>query len=233
MECDYEGINFAPYLKPNILKIALYLYYFLRSVVLRGFINTLQLLSGEVKYEKKFGIHTSAIKKSKSKEFFHYQGAGYTVLFRIFSEIYSLTQSCDFIDIGCGKGRAVFVAEYCGYSHLAGIELDAGLLTEAEENSKRYPFKRNTSSITFLYANALDYIYANKPTVYFLFNPFNESVLEKVLDRISEQSSSETWFIYMNPLFPGPFERRGIQLAKKIKTRFYTEALVFRTNAGA
>ena len=163
-----------------------------------------------------------------SKEFFHYQGAGYLTLMRIFSEIYKETIGFDFLDIGCGKGRAVFVAEYFGYNELTGIDFDAELLNDARANMNVYPFKRVESKIHFIYANAIEYQYQNKPTVYFLFNPFNEDVMCKVIDRIMALAHSECWFVYMNPLYLKPFEERGIEWYKEFKTGFYREAIVFR-----
>jgi hypothetical protein len=76
--------------------------------------------------------------------------------------------------------------------------------------------------------NALDFEYNNTPTLYFLFNPFNASILGKVLDKITVSSQSETWFVYMNPLYVKPFQERGINQVKAYTTRFYTEALVFK-----
>ena len=214
------------------MKIIIYFYYFLRSVFLRGLVNTFKLLKAEMDFEEKFGIKTSAIKRSESKEFFTYQGASYQVLLRIFSEISETTKGFDFVDIGCGKGRAVFVAEYCGYNQLTGIELDEELINDAINNAQLYKFKRKESNINFIHANALEYEYKNKPTIYFLFNPFNEDVMKKVLERICSLSTSETWFVYMNPLYPLPFGEKGIPCIQEIKTRFYKEAFIFRMNSG-
>ena len=213
------------------MKIIIYLYYFFRSALLRGLFATIKLVWLEAVYEKKFGIKTAAIKKSESKEFYHYQGASYLVLFRLFSEISKDKSNFEFVDIGAGKGRVVYVAEYFGFNNLTGIELDQTLINEAENNIGLYVHKRKESQITFVYANALDYKYKNTPTIYFLFNPFSKDVLEKVLDRILSLSSRETWFIYMNPLYPQAFDRVEIECVKAFKTRFYTEALVFKTKS--
>lgn len=210
------------------MKIALYLYYFLRSIILRGLFNSLALLRAESKYEKQFGIKTAKIKRSDSSEFFHYQGASYLQLIRILNKIYLFTKDFEFVDIGCGKGRAVFVAESVGYTNLTGIELDGALVSEAIDNLKIYPLKKNNSQVEFLQANALNYKYKNTKTVYFLFNPFNEEILSEVLKKIKTESTSETWFIYMNPLYPKPFENEGMELVEKFKTRFYKEANVYK-----
>ncbi|WP_317899157.1 class I SAM-dependent methyltransferase [Aurantibacillus circumpalustris] len=209
------------------MKIVIYLYYFFRSVFLRGLYNTIQLLRAEQVNERFFGIKTSRIKKSNSKEFFHYQGASYKVLFRIFSEIKDIN-NLEFVDIGSGKGRAVFMAEYNGFNYVSGIEMDEVLVSDSKNNVARYLKKRKESQIAFIQSNALDYEYKNAPSVYFLFNPFNEEILKKVLDRILSSTFAETWFIYMNPLYSEAFRREGIELVRTFKTRFYTEALLFK-----
>lgn len=214
------------------MKILIYLYYFLRSLLLRGPLASCLLMRDEFKYEKVFGIRTAAIKKSSSNQFFHYQGAGYRILFRLFKALAVHTKKYDFVDVGCGKGRVVFVAENAGYDHLTGIELDEELIKEAEGNLKRYVLKRKSSEIEFIHINALKYEYKNKATVYFLFNPFNEEILRKVLGRICTRTSSETWFVYMNPLYQKPFQEKHIEQMQKIKTGFYTEAIIYRMNSG-
>ena len=210
------------------MKIFLYIFYFFRSASLRGIGNTIQLIRAEPVNEKKFGIHTSSIKKSESLEFFHYQGAGYLVLFRIFERIKNKTKSFEFVDIGSGKGRPVFVAEYFGYENLTGIELDAELVFEANKNLKTYLLKRETSNIQFINTNALDYHYKNTPTVYFLFNPFNEDILKKVLEKISASTNSETWFVYMNPMYKEVFMAGKFEVVEELKTNRYLEVMVYR-----
>jgi SAM-dependent methyltransferase len=132
------------------------------------------------------------------------------------------------VDIGCGKGRALFVAEYCGYSNLTGIELDPSLLEIARQNAELFAFRRPESVFNFALQNAVEYNYLDKPTVYFLFNPFNEEILRQVLTAITKSSSSVTWFVYMNPVFRAPFNELEIKKVLEIKTGFYTEAIVYR-----
>ena len=212
------------------MKYLLYIFYFFRSVFLRGFFNTFKLLRAEARFEKLFHIKTAAIKKSDSLDYFHYQGASYLVLLRIFKEVSPQTKDFDFVDIGSGKGRAVFVAENCGYNTLYGIELDCTLLKDAVENLKHYAFKRKESDILFVHQNAIEYSYTNRPSVYFLFNPFNEQVMEKVLQKISSCTDKESWFIYMNPQYTKPFTDKKMELIKEFKTGRYLEAVVFKMN---
>lgn len=218
-------------IKKRLMKVFIYIFYFFRSAFLRGFINTIRLGRAEAKNEKIYGINTSSIKKSDSTEFFHYQGAGYLILFRIFEYITPQTKHFDFVDIGCGKGRPLFVAEFYGYETLKGIELDKTLIEAAESNAKSYLLKRKTSRIEFIHINALDHNYKNVPTVYFFFNPFNEEVLKKVLEKITTSTNSETWFVYMNPRYAQVFTKEKFELVHELKTKRYLEAVIYRLKA--
>ncbi|MDP1801392.1 MAG: class I SAM-dependent methyltransferase [Bacteroidota bacterium] len=210
------------------MKVFLYIYYFFRSAFLRGFANTIRLIRAEAQNEKKYGITTSSIKKSNSTEFFHYQGAGYLILFKVFEKIIPHTKTFNFMDIGCGKGRPVFVAESLGFENLKGIDLDEELIAISNSNLKNYLLKRKTSDIQFIKANALDFNYENKPTVYFLFNPFNEEVLKKVLQRIINSTTAETWFVYMNPKYKDAFTKEKFEVVEELKTKRYLEAVIYR-----
>lgn len=169
--------------------------------------------------------------RSKSNQFFHYQGAAYRILLRILKQEVKNTWDFMFVDIGSGMGRAVFVAEFCGYSNLLGIELNNQLVAIANHNLEIYSLKKSTTSIQFVNENALEYNYCDKPCVYFLFNPFNADVLNNVLQRIQKQSKSEALFIYMNPLYAKVFEQKGFKKVRTYKSGFYTEAIIYKLPA--
>jgi tRNA1(Val) A37 N6-methylase TrmN6 len=102
----------------------------------------LSLFNAERRHEKQFNIQTAEFIKSSSSQYFHYQGASYHVLFRLFESLDPLTKEFHFIDIGSGKGRAVFVAEYCGFTILTGIELNKNLVKDAKQNLTTFSLKK-------------------------------------------------------------------------------------------
>ena len=158
-------------------------WYTLRSLVLRGPWLSARLLAAGKRYEKELGINTAGFRHSASRSHFHYQGAPYPALMRIFNEIYPLAPRFALVDIGCGMGRVLFAAEYSGYKDLTGIEIDGDLLREAKLNLQKYQRRQEGAVFRFVKADASEFQYKNVPTVYFLFNPFNEEVLEKGLKR--------------------------------------------------
>lgn len=210
------------------MKILILIWYFLRSLFLRGPIGHFRILLTEFYYENTFKIKTIAFKKSSSSDFFHYQGASYWIVFKVLKSITSHTLKFDFIDIGCGKGRALCIAEYLGYNQLYGIEMDQELISMAQTNLGLYSFKRKVSEFHLFCENALVYPYKNKPSVYFLFNPFNEEIMTQVLNRILTNTQAITYFVYLNPMYDKPFKDKNIPLYKVCKTGLYTEAKIFK-----
>lgn len=188
---------------------------------------TLSIPIFEPYYEYYFGIHSSGMKVSKSKDYFHYQGATYFALLKVMREIKKYANSYTFMDIGCGKGRAMIVAEYFGFRKISGIELDKDLLEMANRNIVVRKRPITGTEFKLQHINALEMQYLNEPTVYFLFNPFSREVLDGVLKKICEQNKQRNIFIYMNPTAREAFHTSHFKLIKEIRTRNYTEAIVF------
>jgi SAM-dependent methyltransferase len=181
-----------------------------------------------VYFERRYGIRTTGFKTSQSVKYHHYQAAAYSVLKRVFNEIKPLTTGYAFYDIGCGKGRVLFMAAETGYKKLYGIELDASLMEEAKQNLKSQLIKEMAPKIHFEQKNVLEYTFENQSSVYFLFNPFNAEVMKGFVDRVLSSNKQGCYFVYMNPLFSKVFENKGIQVHKVIRSFLYTEAIIYR-----
>ncbi len=110
-----------------------------------------------------------------------------------------------FVDIGCGKGRALILAAECGFSRVVGIDFSPSLCDAARDNLGIFQQKTD-SEITFeVHAlDATEYSFADADNVIYFYNPFDATVLDKVLDQleVSLKSAPRTiWLIYHNPLW--------------------------------
>ena len=89
-----------------------------------------------------------------------------------------------FLDIGCGKGRALCVAAYHGFNKVTGIDFSKGLCLEAEKNLTQT--KLQIPKLHYkIYTN--DAFYFEIPTdvdCIFLFNPFDEIIMSGVVENI-------------------------------------------------
>ena len=220
------------------MRLFQYTYYFFRSLYYRGLVNTFKLLTYEGKYEKQLGISTHSIVNldqltldgDNSDQNHHYQGASYYILFSIFEKLPLHLKNKPFIDFGCGKGRALFVAEQCGFTKLIGVDIAKELIDDADENKKRYQLKNTQSSIDFIFSDATKYKIPDDAAVFYFFNPFGAEIIQQVLDNIKEsvkQHPREINCIYLNPKYKTIFEQNGFKVLNEIKNKRYLEGVVY------
>jgi SAM-dependent methyltransferase len=220
------------------MRIFQYIYYFFRSLYYRGFVNTFKLLSYEGKYEKQLGINTHSIVNlnkltlagENSEQNHHYQGASYYILFYIFEKLRIETKNFPLIDYGCGKGRALFVAEQCGFTNLIGVDIAKELIDDANSNKAVYVRKNSQSNIDFLFEDATKYLIPDNAQVFYFFNPFGEEILQKVIDNIKESVKKhprKVYCIYLNPKYKSVFEGNGFIVFYIEKNKRYLEGIIY------
>jgi SAM-dependent methyltransferase len=220
------------------MKLIQYFYYFLRSIWLRGPINTFKLLTFEGKYEKLFGLNTHSIVNLdkltlagvSSSENHHYQGASYYILFKVFKLLPTQLKSKPFIDYGCGKGRALFVAEQCGFTKLIGVDIAKELIENANSNLLIYSKKNKESTFSFLFEDATKYSIPIDAEFFYFFNPFGEGIIQEVIDNIKlslKQNPRAIYCIYLNPKYKKVFDANGFNVFATIKSWRYIEGIIY------
>lgn len=220
------------------MKASQYIYYFFRSLFYRGFINTFRLLTYEGKYEKQLGINTHSIVNldkltlagDSSVQNHHYQGASYFILFSIFNRLPKNVKHKPFIDYGCGKGRALFVAEQCGFTKLIGVDIAKELIEDANANKLVYQPKNSESEITFIFNDATQYQVPHDACVFYFFNPFGEDILLQVINNIKEsvkQHPRKVYCIYLNPKYKSVFDKNGFEVFYTEKNKRYLEGIIY------
>jgi SAM-dependent methyltransferase len=85
-----------------------------------------------------------------------------------------------FIDVGCGKGRALIIASSYGFHQLVGVEYSAALCRVAERNLATCKIEK----AQVIHADAAEFSYPRANTLAFFFHPFGAAVLKIVLDRL-------------------------------------------------
>jgi SAM-dependent methyltransferase len=108
-----------------------------------------------------------------------------------------------FLDLGCGKARALVVASEFPFRSLIGVELSPELARIASENvqvmTRKFPER---TPITIVNTNALDYVLPEGPLIIFLYNPFGEDVVTSLLAKIETalKDDRSIWVVYSNPV---------------------------------
>ena len=102
-----------------------------------------------------------------------------------------------FIDYGSGKGAAIIHAKKIGFKQSIGVEFAKELHETAVENIK----KLKLNDVNSLYADATSYVPPKNVSVIYFFNPFDEVVMEKVIENIlkhKESFENDVYVVYGN-----------------------------------
>jgi SAM-dependent methyltransferase len=101
-----------------------------------------------------------------------------------------------FVDIGSGKGKACLYARRTkAFPHILGVEFSAQLIEIAEENL----IKTRADNVSFVHADATDFVLPAGRCLVFLFNPFDDVVLERFIENnLNHISRSRTLVAYAN-----------------------------------
>ena len=103
-----------------------------------------------------------------------------------------------FIDIGSGKGAAIIFAKEFGFKRSLGVEFAKELHKIAQKNIK----KLDINEVVSINKDAVEYFPPRDTTVIFLFNPFDRTVMRKVVKNILKARESfiySCYLIYVNP----------------------------------
>jgi len=108
-----------------------------------------------------------------------------------------------FIDLGCGKGRAVMMASEFSFRQVIGVELNASLAKTAESNLAAWTSAgRAMCSARILHQDATEFSFPDGPCLLYLFNPFAAPVVKLLLEQLEAEFVSRPGqldIIYFNP----------------------------------
>lgn len=191
------------------------------------------ILLHEIKGEKKYGINTTGKDDLETLEengidINHatiYMPISYDLLEKILEQI-AAKKLQHFLDIGCGKGRAMCVAAHKGFTKVTGIDFSKDLCKNAEKNLAKT--KQLLPKLQYkIYNN--DAFYFDIPIdvdCIFLFNPFDEIIMSGVVENIIislEQKPRKLVVVYANPLHKELFLQNEFKETYHFKQLKYLE----------
>jgi hypothetical protein len=108
------------------------------------------------------------------------------------------------VDFGSGKGRCLLVASDYPFREIVGVEFAAELHAVAQENINHYRGSRQQCfDISSVHSDATQFQIPDDPCVLYFYNPFEASVMKKVLQNIEtshRENPRKIYIIYCNPL---------------------------------
>ena len=141
----------------------------------------------------------------------------------------SLLANIHFLDIGCGKGRAMCVAAHKGFRKITGIDFSKKLCEAAEHNCLITQRKIPAIEFKIINNDAFYYDISEDVDCIFMFNPFDEIIMSGVANNINEslrQHPRKMKIIYVNPLHKSLFTNAGFQEIYHSKKMKYLEVAI-------
>ena len=112
-----------------------------------------------------------------------------------------------FLDIGCGLGRSLIVANEVGFIDLYGVDISDNLISRCQNNMSKVGVSVSLSCI-----DVTEFDVPTGKLVIYLFNPFGEERMTDLVSRLACREE-ETLVIYHNPKHSECFKSQN-----KIKT---------------
>lgn len=216
-----------------VLKIFNYIRYFFFLGTNWNWRIALVLIRNEIKGEKKYGIDTTGadeLKKLERKgiDISHatmYMPVSYPLLEEALKQVLPKNKK-HFFDIGSGKGRAMCVAAHYGFAKISGVDFSKEFCEAAEKNLCIIKSELPALDFSVMAEDASLVAIPEDVDCIFLFNPFDETVMKKVVQNIKksvENKPRHLNIIYANPLYKKLFISNGFSESFHLKRLKYFE----------
>lgn len=180
-----------------------------KSVSANGILETVKLICStlsDVNFDKEIGFSTQEPKLVPGEiEFSNQKLEGSLYLpargrpFVKFLERQNFPKSYTFVDIGCGRGRVLWLAKTFGFAKVTGIEIDEELALAAKRNLIAKGLIEGTD-FDIHAMNAADFIATDEKNIFFFYGPYiSDKHLEAALTNLTRkkrENGDEQYMIY-------------------------------------
>lgn len=147
-----------------------------------------------------------------------YAGSQPSVLRQALAELAPL-DTFTFVDLGCGKGRALLVATEFPFRDILGVELSAPLARIADRNAgliaRRFPQR---PAIAVAVADASTFPLPTGNLVLFLYHPFSARLVARVVTAIEAALAAERRTVYV--VYYNPVAGRCFDASEQLRRRY-------------
>lgn len=196
----------------------------------------LHIIKREITGEKKYGINSTGADElshleEKGIDITHatiYMPASYDILEEMYQQL-PLKHFNHFLDIGCGKGRALAVAAHFGCKKITGLDFSKKLSMAAEENLLKTKAKFPDLQYKIWNNDAFYFAIEKDVDCLFLFNPFDETIMSAVVENIEEsldEHPRDLTIIYLNSQHKELFFNKGYQQIYHSEQLKYLQGLI-------
>lgn len=139
-----------------------------------------------------------------------YQPSPATLVESILQGLHLAYSDYVFVDYGSGKGRVVLAASRFPFARIVGVEFSRELHDVAVLNVDR--LKPNSAIIELVCGDVLQFVPPRDPLVCYFYNPFDETVLRGVIEKLISSFLSHPrplFAIYVEPVHARVFDEFG------------------------
>jgi SAM-dependent methyltransferase len=124
-----------------------------------------------------------------------YQATGEQELLDAVNYVRENLRTFTFIDLGCGKARTLLIASHLGFKQLIGVEFAGELVEVARRNLTGMQIK----NAVVVHADAADFCFPNGDLLLYLYNPFSQEVMRKVVANLRQSGPGKLYLVYKGP----------------------------------
>ena len=164
-------------------------------------------------YDRRHGVHTAgytplselAIESPNKELGIRYQPTTQKRLNVMFANLPRDLSKFSFVDFGSGRGRVIIHASEFNFERVIGVEFSEELHLSAKENLVRLASGRRCKckNVVSVHQDATEFALPGGPLVLYFFDPFRETVMQRVLSNIKQSYVAWPRKIYM--MYLGPF----------------------------
>lgn len=159
-----------------------------------------------------------------SGEYFESKPFDHSSIDHVFDEICSLPCKKSFFDIGCGKGQILLMAAMSGMDRIGGIDFNSEIVEIARKNLQVLKIDGIIKC-----DDATTYEEFDDYSIYFLYNPFGEASIRKVIGNIrnsQKRCNRNIFLVYGNPFYhEAVMDSEGVQLHRQVIVDLYDPIL--------
>lgn len=159
-----------------------------------------------------------------SGEYYESKPFDHSSIDHVFEEIKNLPCEKSFMDIGCGKGQILLMAVMSEMVKVGGIEWNADIAKICRNNMNKLDV-----SADIVTGDATEYKDIDGYSIFFLYNPFGENGVRKVVHNILEsrkRRNRDIFLVYGNPFYHREVVEGGnVRLYLQVRVDLYDPLL--------
>lgn len=173
----------------------------------------------ERRFDRKYRVDTAGrinlqdllIEGKNREQGVYYEPTPQKVFHKIFSKLDIEYEEFEFVDFGCGKGRALILAARYRFRRVTGVEFAPELVEVGRCNLMSFIDEhQQCRNLEILCMDATQYEIPDDKAILYFFNPFSASVMEVIAQNIRTsflRNRSKKYVVYYHPQSAHVFEK--------------------------